>query len=117
MSVCILNNGCQEDPLIVSAYFWSLGRLVELGFSVHLYELWQLCKDPDHDYFSPIIVPELRKRGFLDPSGKLVPSLRNIVLSSIREEPDGSISLVNPIRKVLTTEVFEHDYCEMFKSE
>lgn len=98
---CTLNNGAKSDPLCVSVYYTALQALLSEGLVVHLYELWQLCKDPTHEIFSPVVAADLKKRGLIQ-GGRPKEELRNVVLSSVEEGLGGDLVLVNPIKE--TTE-------------
>ena len=94
----LLKNGTREVRQLVPVVMMSLNSLMEQGKGIAVYELVELCRNPEHKPWGNTGV-ELKSLKLVDETlgeWSVHDSIRNIVLSAaVGEEMD--LTLVNPI--------------------
>lgn len=80
-----LKNGAEEAKMLVGVIMLSLQELLKEK-PIIFYELVQLCRNPEHELFSDVVVAELKNTNLIEVAGTVHSSIKNIVLSAVTGE-------------------------------
>lgn len=95
-----LTNGSEENAQQVNATMRSLRKLMNAGHGLRVYELRELCRNPNHELFGNAggWLAKTHLIAYYEGKGWVDASIRNIVLAAVVGE-DADMRIVNPIAK------------------